>query len=135
MPNRKSLEQIPWTAYFERELNLQATYDSSTVTHHVYLTSPTVSSPLFVTHHGAGSSGLSFALLTAEIRKLLPGAGILSLDVRGHGATEITHAGTSEPADDALDLSLTKLSADLVTVIGKAKEAMSWPSIPPLVLI
>jgi protein phosphatase methylesterase 1 len=91
-----------------------------------------------VTHHGAGSSGLSFAALTAEIRKLLPGAGILSLDARGHGSTEITHAGepdAARPHQEALDLSLETLSEDLVTVVERTREAMGWQGMPPLVLI
>jgi protein phosphatase methylesterase 1 len=95
----------------------------------VYLTSPIGSAPLFVTHHGAGSSGLSFAVLTSEIRKLLPGAGILSLDARGHGSTTIT------PASETLDLSLATLSSDLVTVIRETQKAMSWSEIPLLILV
>ena len=118
-PNKKSLDQIPWTTYFERELHLPVPRGPTTITHHAYLTSPTGNAPLFVTHHGAGSSGLSFAALAAEIRKLLPGAGILSLDARGHGLTKITQAGESILTDahhEALDLSLETLSVDLVTV-------------------
>jgi protein phosphatase methylesterase 1 len=136
-PNKKSLDQIPWTTYFERELNLEVTSRSATITHHAYLTSPTGSAPLFVTHHGAGSSGLSFAALASEIRKLLPSAGILSLDARGHGSTQITHVGLppTSSTEETLDLSLSTLSADLVTIITKTKEAMSWPTIPPLILI
>jgi protein phosphatase methylesterase 1 len=137
-PNKKSLEQIPWTTYFERELRLPVTHGSSIVTHHAYLTSPTGNAPLFVTHHGAGSSGLSFAALTAEIRKLLPGAGILSLDARGHGLTEIVQVGESavgDPRREALDLSLETLSKDLVTVVERSRDAMGWPSIPPLILV
>jgi protein phosphatase methylesterase 1 len=106
--------------------------------HHAYLTSPTGNAPLFVTHHGAGSSGLSFAALTAEIRRLLPGAGILSLDARGHGSTVVTHVGDSDAVDPhhgALDLSLATLSADLVAVVDRTREVMAWPSIPPLILI
>jgi protein phosphatase methylesterase 1 len=130
--NKRSLDQIPWTAYFERELNLHVEYETCTAIHHVYLTSPTGNAPLFVTHHGAGSSGLSFAALTAEIRKLLPGAGILSPDTRGHGSTTITSQDGSTPP---LDLSLRTLSADLVLVINKTKEAMSWNTMPPIVLV
>jgi protein phosphatase methylesterase 1 len=133
-PNKNSMVQIPWTVYFERELNLKVTDNSTTITHHVYLTSPTGSAPLFVTHHGAGSSGLSFAALTAQIRKLLPGAGILSLDARSHGSTTIT-SSQGNASDGDLDLSLETLSADLVTVIGETKAAMSWPTTPPLILI
>jgi protein phosphatase methylesterase 1 len=123
------MDQIPWTAYFERELFLEHTTDSSTIIHHAYLTSPVGSGPLFVTHHGAGSSGLSFAALTAEIRKRLPSAGILSLDARGHGSTNIT------PEEEILDLSLETLSKDLLTVIDKTKAQMGWKGLPPLIFI
>jgi protein phosphatase methylesterase 1 len=128
-PNKRTLEQIPWTTYFERELFLESETGSSTIVHHAYLTSPVGTAPLFITHHGAGSSGLSFAALTAEIRKRLPNAGILSLDARGHGSTSIS------PEQDILDLSLETLSADLLTVIEKTKIQMGWPTLPPLVLI
>jgi protein phosphatase methylesterase 1 len=138
-PTKKTLEQIPWTTFFERELHLTSIGPEEAITFHAYLTSPTGSAPLFVTHHGAGSSGLSFAALTAEIKKLLPGAGILSLDARGHGSTEITYNQTSNGANGdhhhQLDLSLPTLSHDLMSVILKTQQAMSWPALPPLVLI
>jgi protein phosphatase methylesterase 1 len=137
-PNKKSLDQIPWTTYFERELYLPVTYNSTTITHHAYLTSPTGNSPLFVTHHGAGSSGLSFAAVTAEIRKLLPGAGILSLDARGHGLTKVTDVADSDTATsqlEASDLSLETLSTDLVAVVNRTRDVMGWQGIPPLILI
>lgn len=136
--HKKSLEQIPWTTYFERELHLLVVHDFTTIMHHAYLTSPTGNAPLFVAHHGAGSSGLSFAALTAEIRKLLPGAGILSLDARGHGLTKVTDAGDADVASAqsaALDLSLKTLGEDLVTVLEKTREVMGWHAIPPLVLV
>jgi protein phosphatase methylesterase 1 len=82
-----------------------------------------------VTHHGAGSSGLSFAALTSEIRKRLPSAGILSLDARDHGSTKIT------PEPEVLDLSLETLSADFLLVLEKTKTHMSWKEMPPLILI
>jgi protein phosphatase methylesterase 1 len=85
--------------------------------------------PLFVTHHGAGSSGLSFAALTAEIRKRLPSAGILSLDARGHGSTQVI------PEQAILDLSLETLGADLLSVIDKTKSKMGWKELPPMILI
>jgi protein phosphatase methylesterase 1 len=123
------MDQIPWTAYFERELFLESTTDGVTITQHAYLTSPVGTGPLFVTHHGAGSSGLSFAVVTAEIRKRLPSAGILSLDARGHGSTRIS------PEPDTLDLSLDTLSQDLLSVIDKTKTQMGWKEMPPLILI
>lgn len=128
-PNRRTLDQIPWTAYFERELFLESTKDAGTITYHAYLTSPVGTGPLFVTHHGAGSSGLSFAVVASEIRKKLPSAGILSLDARGHGSTKII------PVPEKLDLSLERLSEDLVSVIDNTKTQMDWKEMPPLVLI
>ena len=128
-PNRRTLDQIPWTTYFERELFLESTKDAGTITYHAYLTSPVGTGPLFVTHHGAGSSGLSFAVVASEIRKKLPSAGILSLDARGHGSTKIT------PVPEKLDLSLERLSEDLVSVIDNTKTQMDWKEMPPLVLI
>lgn len=123
------MDSIPWTTYFERELFIERDTAGRKITHHAYLTSPVGNSPLFVTHHGAGSSGLSFAMLTAQLRKLLPSAGILSLDARGHGSTTIT------PEAEQLDLSLETLSTDLVTVVEGTKTEMKWSTLPPLVLI
>jgi len=136
----RSLEPIPWTTYFERELFLTPE-DDDTITYHAYLTSPAATSgtssksPLFVTHHGAGSSGLSFAVLSAEIRKRLPNAGILSLDARGHGSTTLKDNNTSP----AVDLSLATLASDLFNVIQLTQRAMSWPpgvdQLPPIILV
>lgn len=123
------MDQIPWTTYFERELFLETTSGSTNIVQHAYLTSPVGTAPLFVTHHGAGSSGLSFAALSSQIRKLLPNAGILSVDARGHGST------TTHPEESQLDLSLETLSADFLAMIEKTKAQMSWKILPPLVLV
>lgn len=142
----RNWEPIPWTTYFERELFLtpdttgstgDGTPSTSSITYHAYLNSPSPSGgPLFVTHHGAGSSGLSFALLAAEIRRLLPNAGILSLDARGHGSTTIMPASTGSPGKAAeVDLSLPTLTDDLYNTINLTQRQMSWPDIPPLVLV
>lgn len=135
VPNsNRSMEQIPWTVYFERELFLTpgseagGTNDLADITYHVYLTSPVGKNPLFVTHHGAGSSGLSFAVVGSEIRKHLPGAGILSPDARGHGLTVTTD-------NDSLDMSLGTLSKDLVRVVRLVKKKMKWFTLPPLILV
>jgi protein phosphatase methylesterase 1 len=79
-------------------------------------------------HHGAGSSGLSFAVVGAEIRKRLPSAGVLSLDCRGHGSTVA-------PEDSELDLRLETLSSDLFSVIQLTKEQMKWQELPPVMLV
>ncbi|KAK3310081.1 Alpha/Beta hydrolase protein [Chaetomium strumarium] len=158
----RSLDPIPWTTYFERELFLPA--EDGSITYHAYLTSPAPSpgpgkppGPLFVTHHGAGSSGLSFAVLSSEIRKRLPSAGILSLDARGHGlTTATTTTGTTIPTPPSFsststsltangvegvperereDLTLATLASDLLSVITLTKTAMHWPSLPPIILV
>lgn len=77
-------------------------------------------------HHGAGSSGLSFAVVGSEIRKKLPSAGILSVDARGHGSTVI-----STP----LEYSLETLRTDLLSVIRQTQSQMGWKELPPMVLV
>lgn len=143
------MEQIPWTTYFERELFLKpsppqangadgAGRQAEDVTYHAYLTSPVGQGPLFVMHHGAGSSGLSFAVVSSEIRKRLPSAGILAIDARGHGSTTVTRSSPGSAAADTtpeLDLSLSTLSADLYAAVLATKAQMSWPELPPIVLV
>ena len=107
---------------------------TSNVTHHVYITLPKANGPLLVTHHGAGSSGLSFALFASRFRNLLPNAGILSLDARGHGETKVESLETSS-AKNILDLGLEVLSQDLVDVIRMIQREMAWPNLPDLILI
>ncbi|KAH8910797.1 protein phosphatase methylesterase 1 [Coniochaeta sp. PMI_546] len=144
VPRGRSLEQIPWTTYFERELFLKPPppppgnntgQPAEDITYHAYLTSPVGKGPLFVMHHGAGSSGLSFAVVSSEIRKRLPSAGILALDARGHGSTTYTTSPPSASAKDTPDLSLTTLSTDLYTTIMATKSQMSWPELPPIILV
>lgn len=104
------------------------------VIYHAYITPPTAKGPLLVTHHGAGSSALSFALFASEVRKALPNAGVLSLDARGHGETVVEQLD-SQCNDADLDLSLETLSQDLLDVIHMTQRQMAWPELPGLVLI
>ncbi|KAK2737042.1 Protein phosphatase methylesterase 1 [Myotisia sp. PD_48] len=124
---RSQLVSFSWTNFFERELFIENnTTEAQGVIHHVYITSPSKSGPLFVTHHGAGSSGLSFAACAVEIKKILPAAGILSIDARAHG-------GTTQ--QDELDLRLETLSNDMIYIIDQVRQKMGWDSVPPLVLV
>lgn len=124
----RTLEPIPWTTYFERELFFESDGDSEGLRLHAYLTSPAGKGPLFVMHHGAGSSGLSFAVVSSEIRKRLPSAGILAVDCRGHGSTV-------SPENSELDLRLVTLSGDLYFVIQSTREQMRWAELPPVMLV
>ncbi|KAF9240368.1 hypothetical protein DTO006G1_8196 [Penicillium roqueforti] len=147
---QSSQTSLTWTDFFDQELFLPEDVDNLHILHHVYLTPPTGSGPLFVMHHGAGSSGLSFATCAEEIRKILPKAGILSLDARSHGRTVVTTLD-SEIDDGApstaaaaqveasgnveLDLSLETLSRDLVHVIYQTQARMGWENLPDIVLV
>ena len=128
---------ISWTDFFTQELYLEQNDPNANIriTHHVYLIPPSESAPLFVMHHGAGSSGLSFAVCAEEIRKALPKAGILSLDCRDHGSTQVTRTdGDSSSVE--MDLTLETLSRDLLFVINETRSKMGWgQDLPDIVLV
>jgi protein phosphatase methylesterase 1 len=128
------LDPLPWNDYFARELYLKASGSSELITYHAYITPPTGKGPLLVTHHGAGSSGLSFALFASEIIKALPNAGVLSLDARGHGETIVENLGVSS-GSPVFDLSLDTLSHDLLNVINLTQREMAWTELPGLLLV
>jgi len=74
----------------------------------VYQINPEEKKTVFVFHHGAGLSGLSYALLSEHLKSLNNNqCGILCYDCRGHGKT---HTSNDE------DLSLGTLSQDLVNI-------------------
>ncbi|KAL2821714.1 Alpha/Beta hydrolase protein [Aspergillus cavernicola] len=135
---RGSTESLEWTDFFAQELYLSQQTNDLRITHHVYLTPPSSSGPLFVLHHGAGSSGLSFATCAAEIRKIIPSAGILSPDARDHGSTTVIKAsedGDGEAAKVELDLSLDTLNRDLLFVIRETQTKMGWDALPDIILV
>ncbi len=111
------------------------------VIYHVYFTPPSPKGPLFVTHHGAGSSSLSFAVLASELRKFLPEAGVLSLDARGHGETTVhdlrpeRKAPAGSRQTPVPDLRLETLSADMASIIRLTQARMGWTELPGLVLV
>ena len=116
-----------WHGYFEQELFLEGPDE----THHAYITLPKSPSkdPLFVCHHGAGSSGISFAVLASELKARLPSAGIMSLDARGHGLTVSGDESTSP------DYSLERLSNDLIQLIQLAQSRLGWQETPNMVFV
>ncbi|KAJ5339895.1 hypothetical protein N7452_006623, partial [Penicillium brevicompactum] len=149
---QSSQTSLQWTDFFEQELFLPDDVGNLRIVHHIYLTPPVDKAPLFVMHHGAGSSGLSFATCADEIRKILPKAGILSLDARSHGRTVMTTQDTDTKANDEspstadaaqteaagkveLDLSLETLSRDLVYVIRQTQTRMGWQDLPDIILV
>ena len=138
--NRSSSStSLSWTDFFSQELFLTQENNNTNIRiiHHVYLTPPLESGPLFVMHHGAGSSGLSFAACAEEIRKIVPKAGILSLDTRDHGSTQVTKIDISGDDDSKVetDLALETLSNDLIFVINETQSRMGWETLPDIVLV
>ncbi|KAL3481152.1 Alpha/Beta hydrolase protein [Aspergillus californicus] len=132
---RGSSNSLEWTDFFAQELYLSRQTDNLKIVHHLYFTPPAKSGPLFVMHHGAGSSGLSFATCAAEIRKIIPEAGILSPDARDHGSTSVTTANEGEVAKVDLDLSLDTLNQDLLFVIRETQTKMGWDIQPDIILV
>lgn len=118
---------LSWDDFFSQELYLNNPNDPNT-THHAYLTPPSSNGPLIVTHHGAGSSGLSFATFFRSLSTILPTAGILSLDARAHGLT-------TSFLNTPLDFTLPTLSSDLLFILDYAATKLSWPNLPPILLI
>ncbi|KAI5305965.1 Transcription initiation factor TFIID subunit 5 [Ascosphaera pollenicola] len=132
MSKHDGLKPLSWMEFFDQELYLEEDYQGQHINHHVYLTAPRGSAPLFVTHHGAGSSGLTFAAIALELKKILPDAGILSLDCRDHGETTVVNADGSRPG---LDLCLDTLSRDLISVVKLTQQRMYWDDLPDIVLV
>ncbi|KAL8718521.1 MAG: hypothetical protein Q9225_004351 [Loekoesia sp. 1 TL-2023] len=134
-PNsKKALDPLSWTEYFAQEYYLENIRPEETIIHHVYVTPPAPKGPLFVLHHGAGSSGLSFALFAAELHKALPKSGVLSLEARGHGET-VVKTPDGQIKGEPHDLSLNLLSSDLADAVKLLQTKLEWPQLPDIVLV
>jgi pimeloyl-ACP methyl ester carboxylesterase len=64
---------------------------------------------------------------------LLPQAGVLSLDARGHGETTVSTP--KGEGSTTLDLSLETLSDDMIDAIRLTQTKLDWEELPPLVLV
>ncbi|KAJ9625046.1 Protein phosphatase methylesterase 1 [Taxawa tesnikishii (nom. ined.)] len=128
-----SLPQNPWTRYFSQELYLDHQTPDYHATYHVYLTPPTDRNkgPLFICHHGAGASGMSFARFATSVKAVMPSAGILSLEARDHGSVITSPSGESLPPD----FSIATLAADALAMITLTTQQMGWPKVPPSVFV
>ena len=121
-----------WQEYFEEELFLETTLPNERkAIYHTYVSRPkSAEAPLIICHHGAGSTGLSFALFAKELQRALPKVGIMSIDARGHGSTVLTSSGTSD-ANYAID----ELAEDLVNMINLCTDYIKPEACPSLVLV
>ncbi|KAL8862953.1 MAG: hypothetical protein Q9178_000895 [Gyalolechia marmorata] len=133
-PTGNPLDPLPWTDYFAQEYYLENARPDEVVIHHVYLTPPVNKGPLFVLQHGAGSSGLSFAVFAKELSKALPDAGIMSVEARGHGET-VVKSINGNIKGEPYDLSIDLLSSDLSDAVKLGQAKLGWTRLPDIVLV
>ena len=131
----KSSSTLPlylWHDYFSEELYLKGELPNGRIAnYHIYVSGTiTEEAFLIVCHHGAGSSGLSFALFARELRRALPKACLISIDARGHGSTVLDN---SKAVDT--NFSIDELSLDLINIINLTQIHYKVHSCPPLVLV
>ncbi|KDQ59111.1 hypothetical protein JAAARDRAFT_128089 [Jaapia argillacea MUCL 33604] len=109
-PPNPAFAPISASAYFASALQVQV--PTRHLDFRVYYSPPSISGTVLVCHHGAGYSGLSYALFASEIRDLTHGEmGIFAFDARRHGKTQPTDGA----ADD--DLSIQVLTQDLAELV------------------
>lgn len=75
---------------------------------------------------------MSWALCVAELRRLLPDAGILAVEAREHGS--VVYTDSSRKSVDN-DLSIVNLGADLERMLNLTATSQNWPSLPRLLLV
>ncbi|KAJ1566078.1 Protein phosphatase methylesterase 1 [Nowakowskiella sp. JEL0078] len=129
---------LDWSLFFDERkslsINISAnTQDTFTVYwKHVRKVSDAPPSAVFVLHHGAGHSALTWALTAKSISLFVSSMDesfdILCYDCRGHGCFSVLHR-TSVTQDDS-DLSLETLSDDLVKVVNEA-----YPTLPNQIVL
>ena len=121
-----------WRNYFSEELYLRgALPDGRLANYHVYVSGAiTEEAILVVCHHGAGSSGLSFALFARELQSALPKACVISIEARGHGSTVLDKAKAADT-----NFSIDELSLDLINMINLSLTHYKVRNCPPLVLV
>jgi len=113
-------EPVSWTKYFRENIKVASTTDSS-ITFNVYYSPPaTPTAPVYVFHHGAGSSGLSFALVAQHLTTAIS-CGVIAFDVRYHGSTAVN-------PQSEWNLSLDTLAQDQVDVVHGVSKHASWDS-------
>ncbi|KAI8320200.1 protein phosphatase methylesterase 1 [Martensiomyces pterosporus] len=103
--NTSALQPLDWSLYFE---NRQAVPFGDT-TFNVYSSGLDNTGPVFMFHHGAGHSGLTFGLVSKHIytSSTPPNVTVVAPDCRAHGATS---------GDGQDDLSLQRLVDDFVGI-------------------
>lgn len=131
MKGREMKPALKWLDLFENN----STFESADCQFNVYYTLPkSAEAPLFIFHHGAGSSGLTFGYLckalTNYMKKDGVAPGFLVFDARGHGSTVLAN----------LDFSKDTLVKDAVFVVDEYLKldplfADLTKELPPIILV
>lgn len=130
--SHKPATSVPWSEFFAQELYLEKRTETEHAKYHVYCTPPaSLRSPLLVLHHGAGSSGMSFALFARAFRKIMPDTGILCLEAREHGSV----VWLNDTGDVNTDLSIDTLSQDMADMVYLTQAKLGWAELPQLMLV
>ncbi|ANB15266.1 carboxylesterase-mitochondrial 37S ribosomal protein YmS2 [Sugiyamaella lignohabitans] len=148
---KKLLAPKSWDEYFEENLTLSK--DDKCVFNVYYIRPKSREAPIFIFHHGTGSSGLSFAVagskIVAHMQKNADSAticsraddrlvgGVVSFDMRGHGRTVVDNPNH--------DYSLETLTEDFITMVELISKEKQWGTDnhgntsdsfnPPLILV
>jgi protein phosphatase methylesterase 1 len=112
-------DPIPWTHYFSENITIPSSRNPEQ-TFNVYYTPPTTeTAPVYIFHHGAGSSALSFALVAKYLTTSI-NCGVIAFDVRYHGKTTFQ--------DEPWDLLLSTLATDQIDIINGISSHSKWSS-------
>lgn len=116
---RRNYNPVSWKQYFEKFVDIEV----EDGTFRVYL-SPEPDHPerpRFITLHGGGYSGLSWALFTEEITNMIH-CQVVSIDLRGHGESKLQNSD---------DLSADILVKDVEQVLHK----LFGENLPPIIMV
>lgn len=123
---------LPWSDYFAQEFWLEDETPTEHAKYHVYYTPPSSSkAPFLILHHGAGSSGLSFALFARDFKQIMPEVGVLSLEAREHGSV----VRDTATGDINTDLSIDVLSNDMARMVHLSQQKLGWTELPQMMLV
>lgn len=115
-----------WRDYFQDKLTIPARDQLGQF--NAYFSSPqSPSDAVFVFHHGAGSSGMSYAALASQLHSLCPHYGLIAFDARLHG--ESVQSRESLNADFTLETLCRDFTDTVRTILSQKFEAEHQPDL------
>jgi protein phosphatase methylesterase 1 len=110
---------ISWPPYFAQNFRIPSPHNPSQSFNVYYTPAISATAPVYIFHHGAGSSGLSFAVCAGLLRDSIQ-CGVIAFDVRYHGRTDV-----GEEEED-WELGLDVLAGDEVDVVWGVARREGW---------